>query len=174
MEKTLLGTWSVDGKRGLKLSLVQRALQQLRERIAQHEAAWGDCDAAALAGGAGEPAGAGAGQRARSSERQQGIGAAAGQADKSGGLWRLLRRTRLQALPLITYVNVKASSCLPACLPACLRTCLLVAARLLLLMACPWSRRRPPLVPPIGAHNLLVVCAGWSQGASYTCGAAAG
>jgi hypothetical protein len=129
MEKTLLGTWSVDGKRGLKLSLVQRALQQLRERIAQHEAAWGDGDAAAVAGGAGESAAAVGGQQARSSGRQQGGGGASGQADKSGGLWRLLRRTRLQALPLITYVNVKASSCLHACLHACAPACLFLPRR---------------------------------------------
>lgn len=94
MEKTLSSTWCLESKRGINASLVQMALQNLRARIAQHEAAWGD-GASGDAGGGGPPDGAaGGGERAaREAEAE---------------LRALLRRPFREA-PCLVYTNAQAS-----------------------------------------------------------------
>ena len=91
MERTLVNTWSLESKRGVQPSLVQHALQKLRERIAQHQSAWSD--------GAG--AGGGSKQRAGCSG---GLGLLS-----EAALRQLFQQTGLRDVPVLTYVNIKAS-----------------------------------------------------------------
>lgn len=92
MERTLVNTWSAQPKRGLQPSLVQHALQKLRERIARHQSAWSDGDGAA--------AGAAGGSRQRAGS--------AGPLSEPA-LRPLLQRVGLQDVPVLAYVNIKAS-----------------------------------------------------------------
>ena len=91
LEKTLANTWSVPGKRGVEPSLVQYALQQLRTRAAQAEAA------AAPGAAEGGLAGGGPGGRLGSG----------GDDALTAALWRLVRKTPMNAAPLLTFVNIK-------------------------------------------------------------------
>ncbi|KAL4420162.1 hypothetical protein ABPG77_008298 [Micractinium sp. CCAP 211/92] len=94
MERTLVNTWSVESKRGVQPSLVQHALQKLRERIAQHQSAWAD--------GGGSGGGSATKQRASSGGRPGVL--------TERGLQQLYQRTSLQAVPVLTYVNIKDGS----------------------------------------------------------------
>lgn len=80
---------------------MQYALQQLRARAAQQEA---DADASMAAAAAAAAAGPGS-QRSAAAGKQRGSGDATDQS----GLLRMISKTPMQAAPLLTFVNIKAS-----------------------------------------------------------------
>ena len=126
MERTLTRTWLPPVKRGVEASLVQRSLEMLRDRIAQHEAAWGSGDTLDDGGNGGGARAAG-GPLAGMPEGHQGGGADGGGSSGAGAppgrqrlldeawLRQLVRKTPLAAAPIITFVNLKASCCLCPC-----------------------------------------------------------
>ncbi|PRW44386.1 hypothetical protein C2E21_6840 [Chlorella sorokiniana] len=118
MEKTLAGTWSVEGKRGVEPSLVQHALEELRRTIARHQSAWEDSSGvgggvaadgpASVHGGrpigpAAAAAAGGAGQRSRGPSSGLTL-------FDEAGLWRMLRKTSLRNALCITFTNIKDGS----------------------------------------------------------------
>jgi hypothetical protein len=108
MERTLTRTWLASDKRGVEASLVQRALEMLRDRLAQHAADWGDGDGGRGEGGGSMARVAPVGQgRAAGSTPALGTGLPGGPPLDEAQLWRLVRRTPLRAAPMLTYVDVR-------------------------------------------------------------------
>lgn len=113
MEKTLAGTWSVEGKRGVEPSLVQHALEELRRTIARHQSAWVDSSGpggaapadgpASVHGGRPSLGGAAAGG---ASQRSRGPSSGLTLFDEAG-MWRMLRKTSLRNTLCLSFVNIK-------------------------------------------------------------------
>lgn len=114
MEKTLMGTWSVEGKRGVEPSLVQHALEELRRTIARHQSAWEDSSGlggAAVTDGpasvhGGRPSDKGAAAAGGAGQRSRGPSSGLTLSDEAG-MWRMLRKTSLRNALCISFVNIK-------------------------------------------------------------------
>ena len=113
MEKTLAGTWSVEGKRGVEPSLVQHALEELRRTIARHQSAWEDSSGpgggapadgpASVHGGRPTVGGAASGT---AGQRSRGPSSGLTLFDEAG-MWRMLRKTSLRNTLCLSFVNIK-------------------------------------------------------------------